>query len=290
MRIAHPLDLLASGRWPSYQQALFTERRKQPFRQVFRELYVPVPGEGPESPRYAGQQVEVRKAHALLRGRGWVFDWDAGFGRTFHRQGWTAWCTGEDLQPGLGVEDATIGTVHFARAGAWEPAPLAEAGLTQQGRPRLTVDIDASGSTPDECATETTRSKSRITSLNSRPGRLLGIDSVEVEDRFAHVTGSLGSYRVHLGSGVVHREPGGSVFLVPVAAQHRGRSSSPSPTTTRAPRRWSARCCCWRATPRSGTPTSARSSPEAAGTGSEPSGVVGRVVLQGVRSSARSPE
>lgn len=225
MRVAHPLDLLSSGRWHSFQRSLFTGHRKQPFRQVFRELYVPVPDEGPESTRYAGQQVQVRRAHALLRGRGWVFDWEsAGFGRTFHRQGWTAWCTGEDLHPGTGIEDGTVGTVHFARAGSWEPVPLAEV----PGRlfSEVMRDLDlvvsvahASGVDP-EASMSTVESRA---ALLQETCRLLGLDNVEVRDRFAHVTGSLAGYRVHLGSGVVHREPGGSVFLVPVAEQHRGR-------------------------------------------------------------------
>jgi hypothetical protein len=224
MRIAHPLDLLSSGRWSTYQQALFSGRRKQPFRQVFRELYVPVPGEGPESQRYAGQQVQVRRAHALLTGRGWVHDWEEGFSRTFHRQGWTAWCWGEDLQPGAGAEDGTIGTVHFARAGSGEPVPLDEV----PGRlfSEVMRDLDLVVSVAHSSGVDPEASMSTVGSraaLLRETCRLLGLDNVEVADRFALVTGSLGSYRVHLGSGVVHREPGGSVFLVPVGEQHRGR-------------------------------------------------------------------
>jgi hypothetical protein len=33
----------------------------------------------------------------------------------------------------------------------------------------------------------------------------------------------LASYSVHLGSGTVHRLPGGALCIVPVHAQHRGR-------------------------------------------------------------------
>ncbi len=35
--------------------------------------------------------------------------------------------------------------------------------------------------------------------------------------------GKLGTYNVHPGSGVVHRQPGGAVCIIPVGAQHRGR-------------------------------------------------------------------
>jgi hypothetical protein len=37
------------------------------------------------------------------------------------------------------------------------------------------------------------------------------------------IEGQLGKYSVHLGSAVVHRMPGGSVCIVPVHAQQRGR-------------------------------------------------------------------
>jgi hypothetical protein len=33
----------------------------------------------------------------------------------------------------------------------------------------------------------------------------------------------LGAYSVHLGSGIVHRQPGGALCIVPVHSQHRGR-------------------------------------------------------------------
>jgi hypothetical protein len=52
---------------------------------------------------------------------------------------------------------------------------------------------------------------------------LLGIDNVRLTERHALIDGKLGSYSVHLGSAVVHRQPGGAVCIVPVHGQHRGR-------------------------------------------------------------------
>ena len=43
LRIAHPTDLYASGNWHAYQKFLFDKAIRQPFKQVFRELYVPTP-------------------------------------------------------------------------------------------------------------------------------------------------------------------------------------------------------------------------------------------------------
>lgn len=40
VRIAHPLDLLESKEWHLWQHECFIAERVQPFKQVFRELYV----------------------------------------------------------------------------------------------------------------------------------------------------------------------------------------------------------------------------------------------------------
>ena len=52
---------------------------------------------------------------------------------------------------------------------------------------------------------------------------LLNLGNVVVDGRWATISGTLGTYRVHLGAGIVHLQPGGMLVLVPVSAQHRGR-------------------------------------------------------------------
>jgi hypothetical protein len=52
---------------------------------------------------------------------------------------------------------------------------------------------------------------------------LLRIDNFRVEKAHVLIEGHLGKYSVHLGSAVVHRQPGGSLCIVPVHAQQRGR-------------------------------------------------------------------
>ena len=49
VRIAHPLDLLATGEWSEFQHTLMTRGMTQPFKQVFRELYTPSAGERDEA-------------------------------------------------------------------------------------------------------------------------------------------------------------------------------------------------------------------------------------------------
>src|SRR5262249_8696382 len=60
LRIAHPYDLMRGGTWHLWQRHCFASERVQPFKQVFRELYVVTAQEkkdGTVSLRYAGQQV-----------------------------------------------------------------------------------------------------------------------------------------------------------------------------------------------------------------------------------------
>ncbi|MFL5733524.1 MAG: hypothetical protein ACJ78Q_10015, partial [Chloroflexia bacterium] len=52
---------------------------------------------------------------------------------------------------------------------------------------------------------------------------LLDVTNVRPQGAHVLIDGKLGSYSVHLGSGVVHRQPGGSLCIVPVHSQHRGR-------------------------------------------------------------------
>jgi hypothetical protein len=52
---------------------------------------------------------------------------------------------------------------------------------------------------------------------------VLGLDNIEFVGNHVVITGKLGEYSLHLGSGVVHRRPGGAVCIVPVHAQRRGR-------------------------------------------------------------------
>ena len=52
---------------------------------------------------------------------------------------------------------------------------------------------------------------------------MLGLDNVETTDHHARIRGKLGTYSVQLGSGMVHRQPGNALCIIPVSAQHRGR-------------------------------------------------------------------
>jgi hypothetical protein len=229
LRVAHPVDLLASGEWPELQHLVMSEERRQPFKQVFRELYAPSSGEvdeaGVASRRYAGHQLEGRRAGGIFTSRGWVADVEQGFSRTFHEQKVTAWC---HLLEGWGspteVEDATVGDVTFHPAGTWRPLPLTEVPPRVFSEAMRDLDLVVSVAHSSGVDPEASESSVEVRGrLVDETATLLGLTAVEVSGHHARVKGALGTYSVHLGSGVVHRVPGNAVCIVPVSAQHRGR-------------------------------------------------------------------
>ena len=229
LRVAHPVDLLASGEWSDLQHALVSAQRQQPFKQLFRELYTLNANErddaGVASRRYAGHQVEARRASGLFTSRGWVADFELGFSRTYHRQKITAWC---HLVNGWGspteVEDTTIDQITFHPAGQWQPLPLAEVPARVFSETMrdldLVVSVAHSSGVDPEASESSVAMRGRLV---DETAALLDLTNIEVTDHHARVKGTLGTYSVHLGSGVVHRIPGNAVCIVPVSAQHRGR-------------------------------------------------------------------
>ncbi|MDE6607100.1 MAG: DUF4132 domain-containing protein, partial [Lachnospiraceae bacterium] len=88
VRIAHPLDLYRAGIWHSYQKYLFDNQICQPFKQVFRELYVKLPEElGLKSSRmFAGNQIQPQKTAGCLKARRWVADYEEGLQKIYYKE------------------------------------------------------------------------------------------------------------------------------------------------------------------------------------------------------------
>ena len=197
---------------------------------MFRELYVPTANErrhGDEavSGRYSGQQVQPRQALALLGTRGWMAHPGEGVRRTFHAEGLSAAVTFEQgfFTPAE-VEGLTLDEVRFTPRGGWKPIPLA------QVPPRvfsevmrdldLVVSVAHRGGVDPEATASTVEMRA---ALVRETCELLGLENVEIKSAHALVKGGLGDYSIHLGSAVVHRQPGGALCIVPVHGQQRGR-------------------------------------------------------------------
>jgi hypothetical protein len=227
-RIAHPYDLLVSKQWHHWQQECFDTQRQQPFKQIFRELYVPVTAEQTPhgSRRYEGHQVNPRQAIGLFGQRGWVGSlYDDEVSRTFHAEaivvtvGLTQGYLASLAMDGLTLEQLTF---HHRRTGN----TLA---LTQVP-PRifsevmrdldLVVSVAHLGGVDPEASAATVEMRSQ---LLREMMRLMKLTNVQLQGTHVLIEGELGSYSVHLGSAIAHRQPGGALCILPVGSQHRGR-------------------------------------------------------------------
>jgi hypothetical protein len=202
----------------------------QPFKQVFRELYPLTPAEQAEgnlSRRYEGHQVNPRQALALLGSRGWVNYPEEGVRRTFHEAGISAWVTFlEGFYTPADVDGLTVEHVSFTRRGEWQSLPLESIPPSIFSEAMRDLDLMVSvahrGGVDPEASASTVEMRA---ALVVEACAMLRLDNVRLQERGQHVLveGKLGSYSVHLGSAVVHRQPGGALCIIPVHSQHRGR-------------------------------------------------------------------
>lgn len=228
VRVAHPFDLYQSGNWHLWQRDCLLREIVQPFKQVFRELYLLTDSESDEvnkSRRYAGNQVIPAHASALFRTRGWSMRHDEGISRTFHDEKITAWVdTLFDYGTAAETEGATVETVHFSKAGEWKPIPLADVPPRMFSEVMRDVDLVVSvahaGGVDPESSASTVEMRQRLTEETCA---LLALKNVSFKSRFAIIKGEIANYNVHMGSGVCHVQPGGHICIIPVHAQHRGR-------------------------------------------------------------------
>ena len=228
LRIAHPHDLLEGGRWSQWQRDCLRREVVQPFKQVFRELYVLTPAEledGLRSRRYAGHQVQPRQAMALLGARGWIWHAEEGVRKVDHQAGIAAWIEFQNLASTPGeVEGLTLESVAFTRRGEWEILPLPSIPprlLSETLRDvDLVVSVASRSGVDPEASTSTLAARA---ALVVETCALIGLGNVRVDGRLVLIEGTLARYSVHLGSASVHRLPGGHVCIIAVGAAHRGR-------------------------------------------------------------------
>ncbi len=229
LRIAHPYDLYQSGDWLQWQRECFLAERIQPFKQVFRELYLLTEAEkldGALSRRYAGHQVQPRQALALLGSRGWVARPEEGVQRTFHKHKLAAFITFlQGFYTPAEVEGLTLeGVVFVDPHQRWQPLPLVDIPPVLFSEVMRDLDLVVSVAHRGGVDPESTASTVEMrTALIRETAALLKIETIDLKGNHALIEGRLGSYSVHLGSAVVHRQPGGALCIVPVHAQHRGR-------------------------------------------------------------------
>ena len=225
--IAHPSHLFYAVQWDLYQKYLFDKEIKQPFKQVFRELYIPTKDEletSNRSERYQGHQVQPQKTVALLRGRGWTVNYEEGLQKVYHKEGFRAtiyaaadWYTPSD------VEAPTLEYVVFYNLKDGKEVPMKEINPMIFSEVMRDVDLVVSvahvGGVDPEASHSTMQMRG---ALARESARLFKLTNMEVKERYILVKNEHGDYSLHLGSGMISRG-GLQINVVAVQSQHRGR-------------------------------------------------------------------
>ncbi|MBC9933074.1 DUF4132 domain-containing protein [Chitinophaga qingshengii] len=228
IRIAHSADLHQAGVWSDYQRYCFEKSVQQPFKQIFRELYVPLEDELKEvsvSRRYAGHQVQPIQTVALLKTRGWKVDYEEGLQKVFHKEGFVAkiYAMADWFSPAE-VESPTLETVKFHNLKTYTPVAFKDISPLIFSEVMRDLDLVVSVAHVGGVDPEASHSSIEMRKvLLEETLRLFKLNNVKVNGNHATIKGEMGEYSVHLGSAVVHQLPGRYLSILPVHSQHRGR-------------------------------------------------------------------
>ncbi len=227
VRIAHPFDFYQEGHWTDYQRLLFEKKIRQPFKQVFRELYVKLPEEleKQESRLFAGHQIQPKKTVATLRERRWVADPESGLEKIYYKENIAAvlYVLADWYSPG-DIEAPTLEGVAFYDRKTFRELSIGEVPERLYSEVMRDADLAVStafaGGVDPEASHSTVEMRRAMLEGNLK---LFGIRNVRLQENHALIDGTLGQYTVHLGSGVVHQVGNAMLQVLPVHSQHRGR-------------------------------------------------------------------
>ena len=230
IRVAHPYDMYKSKTWSKWQRLFFDRQResgvKQPFRQVFRELYTKLDEElaQTDSRMFAGYQIQPMKTAALLKKRRWIADPDGGLEKIYHKDNIVAtfWALADWFSPS-DIEPPTLEYVSFTDRTTFKPLTIAEIPDVVYSETMrdadLAVSVAHAGSVDPETSHSTIEMRAVIVNYNLE---LFNLKNVTVKKSHAFIEGTRGEYTVHLGSGVVHMTGVHQINVLPVHSQHRG--------------------------------------------------------------------
>lgn len=225
--VAHPFHLFKAKVWTAYQRCLFDRQLVQPFRQVFRELYVKTADElgRSNSLRYSGHQILPKKTAAVLRSRRWIADYENGLQKIYYKENIVAtiyamadWFTPAD------IEAPTLEWVAFYNRKTGRELKIDDIPDIIFSEIMRDVDLAVSvahaGSYDPETSHSTIEMRAALLEFTLP---MFKLSNVRISQNKAVIDGKLASYSVHLGSGVIHQLGGTMINVVPVHSQHRGR-------------------------------------------------------------------
>ena len=227
LKIAHCFDLFESGEWATYQKDIFDRELKQPFKQVFRELYVKTVDEKgrDKSLRYAGHQVQPAKTVALLKTRRWIIDGQEGLEKVYYKENIIAkiFALADWFSP-ADIEAPTLEEVQFFDRKTFKPILIDDVPdliFTEVMRDiDLVVSVAHVGDVDPEASHSTIEMRKAIVEFNCK---LFKLKNVKFTENHALIKGERAEYSIHLGSGLIHQKAGSAINVLPVHSQHRGR-------------------------------------------------------------------
>lgn len=225
--VAHPFHLYQNKEWAAYQKVLFERKMVQPFKQVFRELYVKTEEEKKKnySFRYSGNQIQPVKTIACLKSRRWIADVTAGLQKVYYKDNIVVvmYAMADWFSP-ADIEAPTLERVEFydrqtGKAVRIEDIP--DVIFSEVMRDvDLAVSVAHAGGVDPETSHSTIEMRAALLQFTLP---LFQLSNVKIEGSHAIVEGKYGSYAIHLGSGIIHKQSGIMLHVLPVHSQHRGK-------------------------------------------------------------------
>lgn len=231
LRLAHPYDLYAAGCWADWQKFFFERQQnigiKQPFKQVFRELYVKLSEEkdADKSRMFAGNQIQPAKTVGALKNRSWVADYENGLQKIYYKDNIiaTIYAMADWFSP-ADTEAPTLEYVVFYDRKTFRQLKLSEVPDIIYSEVMRDTDLAVStahvGGVDPLTSHSTIEMRKVIVKFNLE---LFKLENVTLEGSHGFVKGTYGEYSIHLGSGVIHQIGGHQINVLPVHSQKRGK-------------------------------------------------------------------
>lgn len=227
LRIAHCYDLYKSGNWQQYQQEVFDLKLVQPFKQVFRELYIKLDEELDKntSNRYSGYQIQIKKAIGALKSRKWNINYESGIERIYYKDNLIVNLYAEaDWFSPSDIEAPAIEYVAFYDRKNYQNVFIKDIDDITYSETMRDLDMVCSvayvGGVDPITSFSTIELRKSIVLLTAR---LMKLTNITIKDNFVHILGKLGEYNVHLGSGIIHQKHGSTIHVLPIHSQRRGK-------------------------------------------------------------------
>lgn len=226
IRIAHPYDLYRSEDWAEYQKYIFANKLRQPFKQVFRELYLKLDEEknGYQITRFRNYQFQTRKFLAALKSCKWNISNEGYIEKVLYQDDLVVdlyadfdWYTPSD------IESPSIDAITFSTRREAKAVKIDDVDPTIFSEVMRDLDLAISvayvGGVDPDTSYSTVELRANIIQLTCE---LMKLDNVCVEKNFAKIKGSLNTYYVNLKNAFIHQDGGAYINIVAVLSERRG--------------------------------------------------------------------